>query len=310
MQCPFCGSADKGQHMGISLRGRGWGCWRNTRHRGKDPARLLSAVLHVNYSQAAALVERGGGHAGTDNDLLTQLNKLRGGTLEPEPVHFQMPKEIKPLESQRHKLHEIFFQYLMEERGYSHEDTMRLCKRFGLYYCLSGTFAYRLIIPIADLEGRLVTWTGRSVSPTAEPRYLTLSWKAGRMQELGLPLAREPITDCLLQEGKLFNEPTKTLVLCEGPLDAIRVDYACRKQYVHATCLFGKAVSDRQIDKLATLSEFYDDCVLLLDSDAELDLLEMSTRLGPLGFRILKLPGAWKDPGEMPMQEIRQLLEE
>lgn len=304
VHCPWCGTADQGQHMGISLKGKGWGCWRNTRHRGKNQARLLSALLLISYYQAQQLLGETPNSSSSDQDLSARVRSaLEPALAKPTPI--TLPKEIKPLTGRSTGHQAIFTEYL-RDRGYREKHILLLCKRYRLHYCTQGIFNYRLVIPIYNHQGELVTWTGRTVAEDVELRYLTLSTTPGKMEERGLPLARGPINDFLFQERVLFRDPVRTLVLCEGPFDAMRVDFACEGMSVHGTCLFGKAISDQQLDTLAELSEFYDDRILLLDSDAGLDQFQLLAQLA--SFRPLRLPSRWKDPGEMPLDKIRELL--
>ena len=70
-----------------------------------------------------------------------------------------------------------------------------------------GRFHGRIIFVIrADAE-RIVGFTGRAVSPRMEPRYLF-----------------EGATDATLLWSYKFPKRAHTLVLCEGPFDALKVN--------------------------------------------------------------------------------------
>lgn len=70
----------------------------------------------------------------------------------------------------------------LEERGI----TMDTCRTFGLKFCMKGWFEYvgptgekqyqnyakRIILPVRDLNGRLVSFQGRDITGTAEKKYL------------------------------------------------------------------------------------------------------------------------------------------
>lgn len=70
----------------------------------------------------------------------------------------------------------------LEDRGI----TLDTCREFGLKFCLKGWFEYlgptndkqyqnynkRIIIPVRDLNGRLVSFQGRDITGTAEKKYL------------------------------------------------------------------------------------------------------------------------------------------
>src|ERR1044071_2686938 len=77
IKCPFCGSADPSEHMGISIRGSGWSCWRNDSHRGVDNARLVAQLLRCSQAEAKRIV---GGSAAlpTDRELKDTLRERLG----------------------------------------------------------------------------------------------------------------------------------------------------------------------------------------------------------------------------------------
>jgi hypothetical protein len=311
VKCVFCGTADEGQHLGISTTGRGWGCWRNAKHRGKSEVRLLAALLRVDPLRAAALLGRPAGGPVADLDLGGSVRRLLADA-PPEAAGeaLSLPPEIKPLSGSRTWERGIFLDYL-KDRGYQPKDVWLLCEEFHLHYAMTGPFAYRLVLPVYDETG-LKTWTGRTVSQNTQPRYLTLSTHAdSKLAEEGMPLARAPITDMLFQEDHLFSVPQQTLVVCEGPFDAMRVAFAHRRRSVSATCLFGKVLSDVQFDKLAQLAQYSDHKFLLLDSDARLSAFGLNDRLSSLGFHAIHLPGEYKDPGDerLGFADLRDLIE-
>src|SRR4051812_26553261 len=55
IHCVFCGAADPGTHLAISLHGRGWRCWRNKAHSGRSPVRLIQALLGCTWVEAERL---------------------------------------------------------------------------------------------------------------------------------------------------------------------------------------------------------------------------------------------------------------
>src|SRR6185312_1712096 len=122
----------------------------------------------------------------------------------------------------------------------------------------------------------------------------------------GQPLARGPITDCLLGLPNLF-KGGRVLILAEGPFDAMRLSLFAGNYAMRATCVFGKAISTAQVELLARLRPLYRDMVLLLDPDAALDAMSLQTKLAPLGAKSFLLAGE-DDPGEMSASAIRVLM--
>lgn len=320
VHCPFCGSADQGHHMGISTRGRGWGCWRNARHRGRSDSRLLAALLRITQDKASTLLGERRTEMVDDEDLASLVQRtLEKPDLLVRRHVVKIPAEVRPLGGGR-RGEQIFFDYLQTGRGYHQDDVAELARRYDLHFAMKGPFAYRLVLPVSDQDG-LATLTGRSVVPDVDLRYLTLSHREDSplVTKMELPVARGPITDYLLWEDRLLLDPPRTLVVCEGPFDAMRVDWAHVIESMHAslinvaaTCLFGKVITSAQFDKLATLSDFSDEKFLLLDPDARFSVLETVDRLAPLGFKPIYLDERWEDPGDrkLPLSEIRHLVRE
>ncbi len=314
IKCPFCGNADQGHHMGVSIHSeyRGWACWKNKRHRGKSPSRLLAAVLAIPEAQARAILGFKGNALIPDDDLQAAWDKALDKVKAPERSYPRLPESIRPINDNR-GFQGRFVSYL-EERGYPGLG-LKLAEHHHLHWCAEGPFGHRMIFPVRDQKGQLISWTGRSIA-RKEPRYLTLSTNADSKlcTSYGFDPAYGPINDYLFQEEYLFRSPGETLIVCEGPFDAMRVDWAflTRHKPVNATCLWGKAVTPAQLDKLATLSDFYDNKLLMLDPDAAMDNFAILDQLSPFGFKPCYLPEQWEDPGDrnLPFPEIRKLVQE
>src|ERR1700678_739755 len=71
VHCPFCGPADSSTHMSISIEGHGWRCWRNHSHKGKNPVRLVQAILGCSWEVANATV---GNSSYIPSDFLSNVN--------------------------------------------------------------------------------------------------------------------------------------------------------------------------------------------------------------------------------------------
>lgn len=298
VHCPYCGSTDPSYHMGVSLKGYGFGCWRNKTHRGKDPARLIAALLSISLVQARSMI---GSTTVNVSDLSLQdrvASLLKPNNAPTVETELTFPSEIKRLDWANRKPR-MFFDYLYT-RGYTEDEAQVACQKFGLRYALTGDFAYRIIFPIRNADNELVSWTGRAIASDQSVRYKTLSTRHGAIK------ARGSITDYLLREHHLIGG--RILVVCEGPFDAMRIETVCNDDDVAATCLFTKTASENQIAKLAQLSKNFRDKFLLLDQDAELSSLSVLERLRNYGYSNIHLPKQFKDPAETPNDVLRQLL--
>jgi len=297
VKCPFCGPADPSEHLGISLSGKGWGCWRNATHRGKSRARLIQALLRCSHERAQELA---GGTVVTpqDNSFADQLSSMLTGEQVAKverPTKLELPTEFKPLTANA-GLAKPFVEYL-QNRGYAFEDVWWAASIYDLHYCTRGDFQYRIIIPLYNEDQRLVSWVGRTIVPDTNPRY----------KALHVDSAIAAPGDTLLGLHVLSRlKDTRALVVCEGAFDAIRVSLFGRALGIWGTCLFGLNVSDSQSFLLEELSDRFEHVYLLLDEDASLQSFRLSQRLGRK-CRPLRLPMGIGDPGELKATQAASL---
>lgn len=182
-----------------------------------------------------------------------------------------------------------FWQYL-RERGYRDAQVKWIVDTYGLMFARDGNFAQRVIIPIYNRRGELLTWVGRSIRRKEQLRYKALSMRSGALcqpQEalLGLPY----LWKC---------EDPQVLVVTEGFFDALRVTVFGRAFGVYGTCLFGLNISGEQIGQLNALDERFARKVLLVDPDAKLKALQIAH--AGAGLEIVNMPSGFEDPAVLP----------
>lgn len=307
-RCPMCGNADPSEHMSISLKGSGWRCFRNPRaHSGKARWRLIQALLHCSAEEAHRLAGDDVTATPVDYDMVSRLSGLLGLT-QPDSEKptglLTLPKEFKPVSSFG-VFTQAFWGYTMS-RGYTADQVGWLVQKYQLHYAVRGRFAYRLIIPVYDAEGRLMTWTGRTIRPGEKVRYKTLSSQP-REGYRG-PLAVKPPTTLLLGLPLLLTAPNpEILVLCEGPFDAMRVSALGRHLGVYGTCLFGLNITEAQVLLVERLMVRFRRLVLLLDPDAELVTFRIKDQLLPMQVKVGILPKGVKDPGDLSKFAAQEL---
>jgi hypothetical protein len=215
-----------------------------------------------------------------------------------------LPKEFKPI-ANGGSLAQAFWDYILS-RGYVQAQVSWLVQKYQLYYAVRGPFSYRLIIPVHDAEGRLMTWTGRTIRPGEKVRYKTLSSQP-REGYRG-PLAVKPPTTLLLDLPFLLAAPNpEILVLCEGPFDAMRVSALGRHLGVYGTCLFGLNITEAQVLLVERLMVRFRRLVLLLDPDAELVTFRIKDQLLPMQVKVGILPKGVKDPGDLSKLAAQEL---
>jgi hypothetical protein len=297
IKCPFCAD-DPSEHLAVALNGDGWHCWRNRTHSGKSPARLVSALLRCSMEQAHLIV---GTRRHIAPDFASQVRGLIDGnkapTIEREPLEF-LP-EFKRFRGST-TTERPFAEYLNRSRGF--DDPVYLSRTYGLRYARRGRFAYRVIFPVYH-DGVLVNWTGRAINGDASLRYMTLSSR----EDAPPPRGIGPISNYLLWYDELQEWDAETLVVVEGPFDALKVNVLGERHGIAATCFFTTAPSRQQVDLLHTLAHRFKRRVLLQDEGAESLALQTRSDLAALDFELIRLPKHLSDPGEMSSLDISDI---
>lgn len=196
----------------------------------------------------------------------------------------------------------------LEERGV----TLDSCRAYGLAYCHGGWWSYhldngeerfvkydkRVIIPIADLDGTLVSFQGRDVTDTLIPKYLF---------PVGFAVAGQHLFN-----GQNFVDGEHShAIVGEGAFDAIAIDQAIQGASSCAGMLplatFGMHLSDGpdgQIAKFIRLRERGLKTVTFMwdgEGRATAYAVKMGLKLRGLGLtvRIARLPAGY-DPAQGP----------
>jgi len=294
VHCPFCGPADPSQHMSISLKGRGWKCWRNAEHRGKGAARLIQHLAGVSYQTAHEI-------AGTSVSLPGDFMSTVMGHVSPKkivkPKRLTLPDEFKRIDGKRSG--RAIFRYLTEDRGFTESQVLRLSKDYGLRYAMTGPQRYRVVFPVW-FEGQLVSWTGRTIGD-AIPRYKTLGLPSEDYEGEYGRFAMGALPDYLLFYDMLKERPGDAICLCEGPFDALKVCVLGERDKIDATCFFTAKPSARQIELLHELLPRYPKGrrFLVLDRGTLSTSLKLAAELSSLGVIPKEIPKGHKDPGDL-----------
>jgi hypothetical protein len=300
IHCPFCGAQDPSQHMSLNLKHGGWNCWRNDNHSGKSPAYLVQAILSCSRERAQAIVGEG---VFLPDDFLGTVRGLVAPQQEAVRKPIVLPEEFKSFGTRKPSSRR-FEQYLLG-RDFTLRQIDRMTRRYGLRYCTSGKFKGRIIFPVT-FEGKLMTYTGRTIYPDVELRYKTLSYDP----ELEEVPAVGPISDYLLFYDKLManKADADTLVLCEGPFDALKVNVIGRPYGVAATCFFTSSPSQAQIDLVGDLVPVYKRRYLMLDHGTLATALRTQMDMSTLINRVLTLPKHIDDPGLLTERSLLDIL--
>lgn len=187
--CPFCGKGSQKYHMGYSLERRNCSCWRCRGHGVYD---TLMELTGKPFKEVKALL------GGTEVRQL--VPNLRGHLVLPGPLVDLLPAHRN---------------YLLG-RGYNPTELAKfwglrgLDVRGGVRYGEDSRIrlAWRIWIPIS-LDGKVVSWTTRAISPKVAQRYISA------------PAECEAINHKTLLFGEDFVR--HAVCCCEGPFDAMRI---------------------------------------------------------------------------------------
>jgi hypothetical protein len=277
IRCPFCGSGDPSQHMGIRLSDGAWACYRNPEHRSRNVPKLVRALLRCSYDEAKQIVN-GLQLEGSDvASLADKLHALDARVVTAEPKEVQWPPEFKPFSEEPNRFEKRFHHYV-ESRGFP--KPYEVAHTYDLRWALGGRFGERVLFPLDD-GFKMVGWTGRHIGKS-KLRYNTEGDGASLLFNL---------RQCL-QGGRV-------LIVVEGPFDALKLDYYGSPYGLRAVAMLGLTFAARKLRRVAAAMKRFDATYVLLDREAESVQLGLLSHLGPFGCKPLALPPGVKDPGEL-----------
>jgi hypothetical protein len=296
LHCPFCGAQDRSMHLGIHIATGYYNCWRTKQHKGRNPIRLIQALIDCNYETARDIV---GGATYIPTDFLSRVQEnLASPATADEQLTLEMPPEFKRFTGMPSS--KPFSQYL-DDRGFDERDT----KHFDIRYCTKGPFKGRIIFPVVH-HYKLVSWTGRTIYPDQKLRYRALTTDKEKAERDNLKPALGAISHYLLWHDHLAKVYAHTIVLCEGPFDAWKVDVLGKRHGICATCFFTAEPTVQQVGLLHQLLPRFERRCLMLDQAAEATTMRVTRNLASLNVEPIYLPSGIKDPGEIKRE--RELL--
>jgi len=298
IHCPVCGDTDRGHHLGLHKSGR-WICYRDpVGHKGSDPHRIIIRLVGCTYEQASNYVQ----------DDIVELSDFDEASSEfmsdnSEPTQhdrLKLPTEFRPLTSSRGRAR-MYWNYLITKRGFKYSDAPKLARRYDLHYCDKGMWRGRIIMPIY-VDGKLLSWTGRTVYGTEELRYRSLSHKKDAE-----PQGLVNVRDLLFNYDNVMKRHHHVCVIVEGPLDVMKVDYYGHRHGICAVGTFGTGIREAQLDMLNSIREKCDIMVVCGDQNAEANVMDLLLATYDINVRNLPLPNNVKDPAELTKHEVIDL---
>lgn len=295
IHCPWCGADDPSHHLSINLDGKGWRCYRDFNHRGKAPARLLSAAAGITLEHARKLC---GETTFIPSDWESRVRLAMGNQVSAER-ELRLPEAFKSFHDPRSSARP-FIRYL-RGRDFTDRQIRRMTRDYDLRYASRGAQQGRVIFPVYH-ERRLVSWTGRTIG-SAIPRYLSLS-----PDEDSEPRGIGPISDYLLWYDDLRESTNDTLIMCEGPFDALKVAVLGARYGIDATCCFTAQPSPGQIALLCDVAPRYKRRVLMLDAGTLPKAMRVLGAIPYLDFEQVPVPDGFKDPGDLTQKALLRAL--
>jgi len=303
INCPFC-KDDDGYHLGI-LKGKTnyyFTCWRNHSHSGTLPA-LLSYLLNISLLEARDLLDEN--IFLEDTNLLDKIEKM---CYTKSIDNIEEHKGVDSLDFlptfRRFSDSDISaapcYNYLLQ-RGFDVKD---LANTYELRYSISNDgWNNRIIIPFF-LNGKLVTWIGRSIDPLSTLRYKNLHKEESVIHPKACLFDYDSIAAphfAALQKGPI-------LYITEGVFDAMKLYQYANSNRIFTTAIMTTSISNEQIAFLYNIAHFYEKILILLDKGAESQAISLADKLSFLpniGLRFLP-DGYPDDPGDMRPDQVQE----
>ena len=293
INCPFC-EHDDGYHMGIIPKNGFYGCWRDSKHRGRDFARVIKALIDCSWEEANRLAGKEAAFEDGD-DLMKMVDALFDDEQEGEikvlggATKLLWPRNWKAIlwagSTGR------FWRYL-EGRGFT--NIPKLVSKYEIYCCLVGEWKMRLTFPMY-YNDKLITWQARSIQQGAALPYKDLSVD----ESVRHPKFFLYNFDEILSGGKV-------LMVSEGLFDMLKLDYYSPKGF-RATCLFTKSMTDEQMYLLMELAPLYEEVWLVLDEDAQGQGMTLASELFMVkNLKQVSVPEEVGDPGAMTEKQVKE----
>ena len=216
----------------------------------------------------------------------------------------QLPEHFKPVVPGGYA--EYFLSYL---RGRGFDDPVRMAQRYALHYSFRDKWKWRLIIPFYE-AGDLVGWTGRSIDSRVALRYLTLPNDVEAAKRLGSAPAIAQMDRYVWRMDKVLRGG-RTLVIVEGPMDALKLDWYTEDRAVVVTCCFGMP-KPAQTEFLGRAARGYEKVLVVLDPDAQDKGWALADQIEELSGdhvdAVAIEPLGAEDPGAMSAEQVGELM--
>lgn len=312
--CPLCGD-DPSHHMGLNTHDSRWGCWRDQSHRGRSPVYLVQAFLSCDKKAAVEICKKYCKDIAIDHgairarlDRVARESGVRKRHERAEIDDAMAPQDTFPA-TKNPRAAKPAIDYL-RQRGFNIQTEL-VCRRYNVRYAAKGQSSGRVWFPVRS-GGGVKGYVGRTVVGHKARYYahpggealkaaiwnydrcldapdLKPGMKAGRFQGNSTALSDPP--------------PGKVLIICEGILDAMKLDFYGSPYGVRSVALLGLSLGKEKQVMLSHLARKYHKVFICLDAEAHRVAYEMESKLALARARVLPLPEGVEDPGAMTAQQ-------
>jgi 5S rRNA maturation endonuclease (ribonuclease M5) len=200
------------------------------------------------------------------------------------PLDFTLEKRIKPDHP-----------FLTSEKGLD----MKIIKKFGLGYCFKGMMAGRVVIPIHNVEGKIVAYAGRAIKKHDQETRGKYLFPSGFTKSVELFNYHR-----VASKNKLLRE--YGVIVVEGFFDAIKLTAL---GYPNVVALMGWSLSEIQEKLLLSLTN---KILLFLDNDeAGIEATEKTRQslIHKAFIKIARYPDGEKtQPEDFSQDELKTIL--
>jgi hypothetical protein len=290
LTCPKCEKREK-----LYIRKRDgkficWHCSESIGFRGKAEFALV-ALLGGQHAEYRAKLYGEGAHAITGQfwepeikSFYDEDDEVDENVESQELATVKWPYDFYPIGD---KLSATGQRYLGDVRGIP----LSIAQAYNIRFCPK---TQRVYFPI-ETNGKLYGWQGR-----ATKEYWYWDPASGRYKTPPKALTSEDAPKgSTLMFGDRLNGSQHAIIF-EGPVDAIKA-HLCGGN----VCTMGKAVTRKQISiiKSSGIGKIY----IGLDPDAYEETKKLISTVDEVEFYSMMAPARYKDIGEMPFDEVREL---
>jgi DNA primase len=261
---------------------------------GADVVGLVRGIKQCTFKQATDFLE------GFVNLSLSseEIQKLRDERENREFIQAQQRKKQQKIVYPKSCLEKLRYHNYLETRGYPRW----LIEKYHIGACLEPNryMSNRIVVPVINPDGEIVGFTGRTLDPDWDNKNIP-KWKHSKGSWVSHNLFN-------IHAAAPYIKKSGTVILCEGPLDVLRLEEAG----IHCgVAILGKKFYQGQMAMLIAIGAT--SILDALDNDAAGKVGSqgiMKTARCLFDIERVKIPEGRKDIGEMEIKETRSVFNE